>query len=114
MIALGAFVRIVLDACVPQPLRAEIIGHEVFTSHYLGFDLLRDADLLNATEGNYDVLITCDRGIPWQNQFKGRSIAIVVLRAPSNKLQDLELLIPALLRVLPSLQPGEVCEIDRP
>ena len=103
--------KVVLDACVPQPLRNAIQGHDVYTARYVGLSLLGDAELLNAIEGRYDVLVTCDRGIPWQNQFAGRRIALIVLRAPTNKLQDLVLLMPKLHQVLPTMQPGEVREI---
>lgn len=103
--------KVVLDACVPGPLRNEIVGHEVVTSHYLGLSRFEDADLLNEIEGDFDVLVTCDRSIPWQNQFAGRRIAVLVLRAPTNKLQDLVKLVPALLEALAEVKPGEVREI---
>ena len=106
--------RIVLDACVPHPLRHDISGHHVATAHYLGLEALADTDLIDAIEGHFDVFVTCDRSIPWQNKFAGRLIAILVLRAPTNKLSDLWALVPEVLRVLPFLRPGEVREIALP
>jgi hypothetical protein len=105
-------VKVVLDACIPRPLRDEIAGHEVVTSHYLGLSRLEDADLLDAIEADFDALVTCDRSIPWQNQFAGRKIAVLVLRAPTNKLEDLIELVPALLDALAEVKPGEVREIS--
>jgi len=103
--------KIVLDACVPVPFRHEIGGHDVVTSHYLGLSQLEDAALLDAIDGKYDAMITCNRSIPWQHRFAGRSIAIVVLCAQSNKLNDLVRLVPNLLRRLKHLKSGEVVEI---
>lgn len=103
--------KIVLDSCVPQPLRHHLTGHDVVTARFLKLNHLDDADLLNAIEGPYDVLVTCDRGIPWQNQFAGRGIAVAILRAPTNTLPDLLTLVPKLLEALPQLRRGEVREI---
>jgi hypothetical protein len=103
--------KIVLDACVPDPFRHEIIGHDVVTLHYLGLSRLEDAALLDAIEGKFDVMITCDRSIPWQNRFAGRTIAIAILCAQSNKLNELVRLIPSLQRELKHIKSGEVVEI---
>ena len=103
--------KVVLDACVPQPLRHAIAGHEIFTAGFLGLSTLDDTDLLDAIEGHFDVLVTCDRGIPWQNRFAGRGISLIVLRARTNKLPDLLPLVPALLVALSEAKPGEVREI---
>ena len=103
--------KIVLDSCVPQPLRHHLTGHDVVTARFLNLNHLEDADLLNAIDGHYDILVTCDRGIPWQNQFAGRDIAVAVLRAPTNTLPDLLALMPLLLEALPKLRRGEVQEI---
>ena len=103
--------KVVLDACVPIALRHEIPGHAVFTAHFLGLSRLEDDELLDAVESTYDVLVTCDRGITWQNQFRGRSIAIIVLRARTNKLEDLIATVPALLAALHDLKPGEIREV---
>lgn len=103
--------KIVLNSCVPAPFRHSIAGHQVFTSHYLGFGDLQDKELLDRLEGKYDALVTCDRGIPWQQNFAGRNIAIVVLKTRTNKMQDLLGLVPKLLAVLDRVKPGEVLEV---
>jgi hypothetical protein len=50
--------KVILDECVPVPLRHAIAGHEVVTSHYMGLGKLRDGALLDEIDGKYDVLIT--------------------------------------------------------
>lgn len=61
--------------------------------------------------GTFDVLVTCDRSLPWQQNLTGRAVAVVLLRAPSNRLPDLLPLVPELLRVLETIQPGDLREI---
>lgn len=103
--------RVVLDACVPQPLRHELAGHDVVTAGYLGLAESDDGELLEAIQDQYDVFVTCDRSIPWQNAFAGRSIALIVLRARTNTLEDLLAVVPALLEALDEVKPGEVREV---
>lgn len=104
--------RIVLDVCVPEPFRHELEGHEVVTARFLRLNRLEDGAVIAALDGTWDVLVTCDRGIPWQNKFAGRSIAVVVLCARTNKLRDLIELVPDLLVALDDIKPGEVREIS--
>lgn len=103
--------KVVLDVCVPEPFRHHISGHEVVTARLLGLSSAEDGAVLSAVEGEWDVLVTCDRGIPWQSQFVGRDIALIVLCARTNKLQDLVTPTPDLLIALNSIEPGEVLEI---
>jgi hypothetical protein len=61
--------------------------------------------------GQFDVLITVDKNMPSQQRLDERPVALVVLRALSNRLPDLLPLVPALLQVLSEMKPGEVREI---
>jgi hypothetical protein len=54
------------------------------------------------------VFITVDRNLPFQQALSGFSIAVIVLRARSNRVTDLHALIPQLLGILPAAKPGEV------
>lgn len=104
--------RLLLDACVPERLRHHLTPHDIQTARYALLDGLLDAALLDAMEGKFDILVTCDRGILWQQNMQGRSVAIAVLTASSNRLPDLLPLVPALLAALDVIQPGEVREIS--
>lgn len=103
--------RVLLDACIPERLRLALPGHEVQTVRYAGLDGLTDKDLLDATEGSFDVLVTCDQGIPWQQNLRGRSVGLALLKAPSNRLADLLPLVPELLARLHEISPGRVLEV---
>jgi predicted nuclease of predicted toxin-antitoxin system len=105
--------RVLLDNCVPRRLAALIEGHTVASVVDLGWGNLKDAELLDRMAGRYDVLITVDRGIRHQQRVRGRSFSIVVLRARTNRLVDLLLLVPPLLQILKAVKAGAVHEIGR-
>ena len=79
--------RILLDNCVPQRLAAAIDGFDVAAVVDIGWARLTDRELLDAMTGHYDVLITVDRSIRHQQRIHDRPIAVVVLRAPTNRLR---------------------------
>ena len=59
-------IKVLLDACVPQWLRKELANVEVETAHFAGLDHLSDSELLAAIEGRFDVLVTLDRNLTYQ------------------------------------------------
>ena len=103
--------RVLLDACVPKGLRKSLSGHEVRTAHEMGWGDLDNGDLLDAMTGQFDVLVTVDKGLPRHQQMAGRPLGVAVLRAKSNRLSDLLPLVPELLEVLSVLKPGSAVEI---
>jgi predicted nuclease of predicted toxin-antitoxin system len=107
-------VRLLLDACVPRKLKHDLAGHDVWTARERGWNTLQDGPLLDVIAGKIDALITTDRGLRFQQQLQGRPFAVVVLRAKSNRLDRLQPLVPAVLRALSELRPGEVREVAAP
>ena len=103
--------KILLDACVPQDLRHEISEHDVQTARFAVLHELTDSDLLDAIEGRFELLISTDANLQYQQNLKERSFAVLVLRARTNRLPDLLELIPELLKSLGNLRPGQVHEI---
>ncbi|MFL5735244.1 MAG: DUF5615 family PIN-like protein [Chloroflexia bacterium] len=102
--------RILLDECLPRLLKNDITGHDVATVTQVGWSGISNGQLLSRAEGQFDVLLTVDCGIEYQQNIRGRQIALIVLDAP-NKLPALRLLIPGLLETLATIQPGEVAHI---
>jgi predicted nuclease of predicted toxin-antitoxin system len=72
--------RVLLDACVPRWLRTELRGVDVTTARHVGLDERPDSELLAAIEGRYDVLVTLDGNIPFQQRIANRPFAVVVMR----------------------------------
>jgi predicted nuclease of predicted toxin-antitoxin system len=100
--------RLLLDGCVPRPLGRALPEHTVRHTTDLGWDDLDDGPLLDRMGRQFEALITTDKSLPFQQQLATRAFGVVVLRAPTNRLQDLLPLIPLLRAALPELRPGEV------
>ena len=103
--------RVLIDNCVPWRLGNSIVGHAVASVVKLGWAELDDGPLLDAMAGRFDVLVTVDQSIPFQQRLIGRPVALVVLRAKSNNLKDILPLVPALLEALAGIAPGETREV---
>jgi hypothetical protein len=72
----------------------------------------KNGELLTlAEQSGWQVLITMDRGMPHQQNLSGRTISLVIISAPSNRLPDLLPHVTAILSALPSVVPGEVIQI---
>ncbi len=97
-----------LDECVDRRLAADIQGHDVKTVPEAGWAALNNGDLLRRAQHEFDAFITTDRNLPFQQDLSRFSIAVIVLRAPSNRVTDLRRLIPQLLAALPVAKLGEV------
>ena len=100
--------RILLDHCVPVDLAPHIRRHEVASVRDRGWQELDDGALLGAMAGQFDVLLTVDAGLPYQQLIGDRPFSVVILRAKSNRVGELARLVPALLRALKNIEPGEV------
>ena len=74
----------------------------------MGWAALKNGALLDQAQAEFDVLLTVDQNIQFQQNLQGRSIAIVVLVAVNNRLATLAPLIPKVEALLPSVQPGEI------
>jgi hypothetical protein len=104
--------RILLDECVHERFRNSFPGHDCRTARYVGFAGLKNGALLTAAEtAKFDVFLTLDQSIAYQQNLKGRKIAIVVLRAKSNTMRDLLPHVSACLAALQSIRPGDLITI---
>lgn len=72
----------------------------------MGWAGLSNGDLLARAEGEFDVFVTTDRNLAFQQALPRFRVAVIVLKAPSNRLADLQSLVPMLLRTLPSAERG--------
>jgi Domain of unknown function (DUF5615) len=100
--------RLLLDECMPHRLKREFVGHDVKTAREAGFAGLKNGALLRVADASFDVLITVDRNIPYQQNLIGLNIAIMILIAKSNRYDDLKPRVPQALHALKSVQPGSV------
>ncbi len=103
--------RVLLDECVPRKLRRELPRHEVKTVAEMGWAGTKNSALLHLAAAEFDVFLTVDQGIPYQQSLSGLHLALVIVGAPSNDINDLRPKMPEVLRVLGTIQPGQVVHI---
>jgi predicted nuclease of predicted toxin-antitoxin system len=82
-------VKILLDECVDQRFRRDLIGHEVITVREAGWAGKKNGELLALAATTYLVFITVDRNLYFQQNFSNFNIAVLILEARSNRLADL-------------------------
>lgn len=106
--------RLLLDECVDQYLRFLLSDFECQTSQYAGLTGFSDEALLDAAEAQgFDVLITVDQRIPFQQNMGGRRMSMVILIGGFDRRSHLESVLPALRRVLEEIPPGVVVRIRK-
>lgn len=104
--------RILIEPRNRSSTHSSLGGHECQTVRYAGMAGLKNGDLLESAEAaRFDVFLTVDQGIEYQQNLSGRKIAMMILRAKSNRLRDLLPLVPACLKVLESVQPGQIVRV---
>ena len=105
--------RILLDECVPRRFRRYLQDHEVRTVPEMGWASFKNGVLLRAASGKFDVLVTTDQRLNYQQSLAAFEVAVVILVARRNKLEFLVPLIPQLLKVLLDVKTGEVRRLYR-
>ena len=105
--------RVLLDECVPRALRDDMPGHEVRTVAEVGWAGVKNGELMRLAAGQFDILLTVDRGVEYQQNFEGVLIAVIILHAPNNDVALLRPLMPAVLAAMPHTRPGVVTHIGR-
>jgi predicted nuclease of predicted toxin-antitoxin system len=100
--------RVLLDEQLPLDLSLELRGHPVDTVASRGWAGIKNGELLDRMRGQYDVLVTMDRGIEFQQQIRALPFGIVVVRARSNRMQDLRPLVPSIIAAIGAIKPGLV------
>jgi len=105
-------VKILLDECLPRRLAPLLTGHDVQTVGQMNWLGLSNGKLLAAADPHFAVFITVDKNIVQQQGLSGFRIAVIVLRARSNKIEDLSPLVPKVLTLLPTLKSGQVVSVS--
>ena len=104
--------RILLDECVPRPLKRELTDYQVRTVVEMGWSGKKNGELLQLmTQESFTILLTADQNLRYQQNLQEAGIGVVVLVAPSNRLPDLIPLMPKARNVLSAIAPGEVIEV---
>ena len=104
--------KLLLDECIPRKLKNSLPDYDCRTVPEAGFAGEKNGALLDLAErAGFDTFVTMDKGVEYEQNLAHRSLAIVIVRAKSNRLEDLLPLIPELRRVLKTVRHGEVRRI---
>lgn len=104
--------RLLLDENLPKLLAEALPGHSVRTVQQMRWAGVRNGALLRRAQFDFDVLLTMDRSIPFQQAVAGLDISVIVLKGRSNKLDVLTALAPQILAAIDGLRPGVVVTIE--
>ena len=102
--------KVLFDTCVPRPLRSGLAEHDVKTAQEMDWDRLKNGDLIQKAEGNFDAIITSDQNLKYQQSLDTRTIRIVVL--PTNHLPSVLRLASKINQALTEMSPGSFFEIQ--
>jgi len=104
--------KILLDECTPRLVKRRLPQFIIQTVQEMGWSGIKNGRLLNLAEGHFDILVSTDQNLPYQQNLSGKKLAVIIL--PSNKVPIVAQLIPALEEALKVIQPGIFFEIPLP
>ena len=104
--------RVLLDEQLPRHLARDLTGHRVRTVQQEGWAGLTNGELLQrAADGGFEVFVTADQNLEFQQNLARARLGVVVLVAPSTALEDLRPLVPATLAAVATVRPGQVIRV---
>ena len=104
--------RLLLDECVPRPLKRELAGHDVHHVVDMGWSSKRNGELLKLMVAErFEAMLTVDRNLEFQQNVRASGIGVVVAIARTNRLKELRPLVPQLLEALAKITPGELITV---
>ena len=103
--------RVPLDECLPRKLKSELAEHDVRTAQEEGWAGWKNGALLHAANERFDVFLTVDRHIAFQQNLQGLRIAVIAILAKSNRLGDLRPVMAQVREALSQAKPGAVLKV---
>jgi predicted nuclease of predicted toxin-antitoxin system len=105
--------KILIEECAPRDLKLSLAahGHECYTVQEVGWSGKKNGELLALAERRFEVLVTLDKNLQFQQKLSGRNIAVLLIGARSNDLDDILPHIPECLSALHSIQPGQIVRV---
>lgn len=104
--------KLLLDECIDRRLAREFVDYEVKTVPQMGWAGVKNGQLLALAEVDFDVFITVDRNLSFQQNLPQFDIALIVLQAPSNRLADLKPIVPKVLAILTTVAKGQATTVS--
>jgi hypothetical protein len=106
-------VRLLLDEQLPRQLVPYLVGHDVRTTQEQGCAGLKNGELIKqAFAAGFEVFVTGDKNLQFQQNVKASGLFVVVLVAPSNKLEDLLPRVPDALAAIAHARAGDIVRVN--
>ena len=103
---------LLLDECVPRPLKRDLIGHDVRHVVDMGWSSKRNGELLQVMlAAQFAALLTVDQNLEFQQNVRASGVGVIVVLARTNRVKELRPLVPQILEALARLAPGELIRI---
>ena len=106
--------RVLIDECVDPRVRLILGDHKVSTVHDQGWDTLEDGPLLTLAQRKFDVIVTIDAGIEFQQNLSKFPIAVIVVHVPKNQLTHYRAIQEELLAAIEKAHRGEALHVRTP
>jgi predicted nuclease of predicted toxin-antitoxin system len=103
--------NVLLDECLPRKLKYDLPGHVVSTVPEMGWAGTKNGALLRLAETAFEVFITADQNVEYQQNLHSTVLRIVVLEAPNNRLETLRPLMLKVVVVLPTIRSGDLIHV---
>jgi hypothetical protein len=101
--------RVLLDENLPRQLKQHFSADvEVLTVQERGWSGIKNSELLRLAAEEFDVFLTMDRGVQFQQNLQSLAIGLLIIRARSNRFEDLQPLISEVHNALDTFQPGQI------
>jgi len=104
--------KILLDECTPRLVKRRLPQFVIQTAQEMGWGGIKNGRLLNLAENQFDILISTDQNLPFQQNLSGKKLAVIIL--PSNRVPIVAQLIPAIEQAIGTVLPGKFFEIPLP
>jgi hypothetical protein len=105
--------KILFDNGTPKPIARSLTGHDVIFARRIGWEKLENGDLIQQAEGaGFDVLLSTDKNIRYQQNLKGRKIALVILG--NSRWPTVRLHLDEISAAVEASAPGSYTEVDIP
>jgi len=103
--------KVLLDECVPRKLKRELAAHELLTVTEQGWSGVKNGQLLALAEAAFDVFLTVDQNLKYQQNLKSFNIGIILLVARNNRLKTLLPLMAEARATLENIKPGDFARV---
>lgn len=104
--------KILLDECLPKKLKKHFQGHEIYTVPEMGWGGTKNGALLKLAAGKFELFVTIDQNLQYQQNLSQPPLAIIVLKALNNRYQTLLPLAPKIMNAIGTIQPNQIVYVS--